>query len=173
VTAPAIASGQAWCTFQLAGGDYGVELARVQEVLRAQPVTRLPHAPAAIAGLMNLRGRIVPVVDTRRVLGIDGARAGDVARRSGLVIVRSADGPVALLVDAIGDVRRAEDAAPSLPAAESPLVARTLALPGQLLVVLDLDRVLERAFAAPEVTPPSVTPTTTVTSPTRADGSRS
>ena len=158
----ALANGQAWCTFQLAGGDYGVELARVQEVLRSQPVTRLPHAPSAIAGLMNLRGRIVPVVDTRRLLGIDEPRSGDVARSGGLVVVRGAEGPVALLVDAIGDVRRAEDAPPSLPAAESPLIARTLALPGQLLVVLDLDRALERAFASPAAP-----------SPTRADGSRS
>jgi len=158
----ALANGQAWCTFQLAGGDYGVELARVQEVMRSQPVTRLPHAPHAIAGLMNLRGRIVPVVDTRRLLGIDEPRSGDVARSGGLVVVRGAEGPVALLVDAIGDVRRAEDAPPSLPAAESPLIARTLALPGQLLVVLDLDRALERAFASPAAP-----------SPTRADGSRS
>jgi purine-binding chemotaxis protein CheW len=158
----ALANGQAWCTFQLAGGDYGVELARVQEVMRSQPVTRLPHAPHAIAGLMNLRGRIVPVVDTRRLLGIDEPRSGDVARSGGLVVVRGAEGPVALLVDAIGDVRRAEDAPPSLPAAESPLIACTLALPGQLLVVLDLDRALERAFASPGTTPP-----------TRADGSRS
>ena len=161
MTASALAPAQAWCTFQLAGGDYGVELARVQEVLRSQPVTRLPHAPSAIAGLMNLRGRIVPVVDTRRLLGLDEPRAG-VERRSGFVVVRGADGPVALLVDAIGDVRRAEDAPPSLPAAESSLVARTLALPGQLLVVLDLDRALERAFALPGPT-----------LPTRADGSRS
>ena len=158
----ALANGQAWCTFRLAGGDYGVELARVQEVMRSQPVTRLPHAPHAIAGLMNLRGRIVPVVDTRRLLGIDEPRSGDVARRGGFVVVRGAEGPVALLVDAIGDVRRAEDTPPSLPATESPFIARTLALPGQLLVVLDLDRALERAFAAPGAA-----------SPTRADGSRS
>ena len=162
----ALATGEAWCTFQLAGADYGVELARVQEVLRSQPVTRLPHAPHAIAGLMNLRGRIVPVVDTRRLLGIDEPPAG-AARRSGFVVVHGADGPVALLVDAIGDVRRTENSPPALAAAQSPLVARALALPGQLLVVLDLDRVHESAFASPGVTPPGVT------SPTRADGSRS
>ena len=153
MTAPALAPAQAWCTFQLAGGDYGVELARVQEVLRSQPVTRLPHAPNAIAGLMNLRGRIVPVVDTRRLLGLDEPRAG-VERRSGFVVVRGADGPVALLVDAIGDVRRAESANPpallappgATDADGPPLVTSTLEFPGLLLVDLDLDRVLERAF---------------------------
>jgi len=163
VNAPAAVSAQAWCTFRLAGGNYGVELARVQEVLRPLPVTRLPLAPPAIAGLINLRGRIVPVVDLQVVLGRESApaRSADapasraVGSSGGFVVVRSAEGPVALLVDAIGDVRRADQPPPpSLAAAPAtgrapggPLIARTLALPGELLVVLDLDRVLARAFS--------------------------
>jgi len=151
VRAPATLGAQAWCTFQLAGGDYGVEWARVREVLRPQPVSRLPLAPPAIAGLMNLRGRIVPVVDLRIVLGLWDAGSATHAP-GGLVVVGSADGPVALLVDAIGDVRRVDGDVPALPADPNagadaaPLAVRTLAFPGQLLVVLDLDRVLERAF---------------------------
>jgi purine-binding chemotaxis protein CheW len=152
VNAPVGLAAQAWCTFQLSGSDYGVELSRVREVLRPQPVTRLPLAPPAIAGLMNLRGRIVPVVDPRIVLGRWDADAAAHAP-GGLVVVSGADGPVALLVDAIGDVRRVAGDVPALATAASadadaePLVVRTLAFPGQLLVVLDLDRVLERAFA--------------------------
>jgi len=160
MNAPAAVRAQAWCTFRLAGGDYGVELAHVQEVLRPLPVTRLPLAPPAIAGLINLRGRIVPVVDTCLVLGRGAApaRSTDPAARGAFVVVRSAEGPVALLVDAIGDVRHA-DAAPLPSLATEPvagrdpggsLIACTLALPGQLLVVLDLDRVLAHAFATQE-----------------------
>jgi purine-binding chemotaxis protein CheW len=152
VSAAVAASPQAWCTFRLGDGHYGVALAHVQEVLRPLPVTRLPLAPRSIAGLMNLRGRIVPVVDVRELLGCDAVP--DAA--GGLVVVQSDDGPVALLVDAIGDVRRAEASAPpsALPAEPArddggALVERTLALPGELLVVLDLDRVLARAFASP------------------------
>lgn len=160
MSAPGTVSAQAWCTFRLAGGNYGVELARVQEVLRPLPVTRLPLAPRAIAGLINLRGRIVPVVDLQVVLGTESAPARSTVApagptRGGFVVVRSPEGPMALLVDAIGDVRRGDDAPPpSLAAAPStgrepdgPLIARTLALPGELLVVLDLDRVLARAFS--------------------------
>jgi len=160
MTTSAAVSGLAWCTFRLAGRDYGVELARVLEVLRPQPITRLPLSPPAIAGLLNLRGRIVPVVDPRVVLG---AARPSLDARGGLVVVSGDDGPVALLVDAIGDVRRADPAAPvlaSLPGSAghpdagrgddaSPLVACTLALPGELLNVLDLDGVLARAFATP------------------------
>jgi len=147
-------SAQAWCAFELAGGQYGVELARVQEVLRPQPVTRLPLAPPAIAGLLNLRGRIVPVVDPCVVL--ERGAAPD-REHGGIVVVHGADGPVALLVDAIGDVRRAgtDTAAPVLPAADAaerttaPLVTATFALDDRLLDVLDLDRLLARAFARP------------------------
>ena len=142
-------SAPAWCTFRLAQDHYGVELGRVQEVLRPLPVTRLPLAPPAIAGLLNLRGRIVTVVDLRVVLGVETAPA------AGLVVVRGSEGPVALLVDAIGDVRRTDAATPALaaePAGDDhvSLVASTLALPGELLAVLDLDRVLARAFAPEE-----------------------
>jgi chemotaxis signal transduction protein len=106
---------------------------------------------------MNLRGRIVPVVDLRVVLGRDAAPAAGTG--AGLVVVRSVEGPVALLVDAIGDVRRADSleplraspaAGPELPDDGGSLVAGTLAFPGELLVVLDLDRVLACAFGALE-----------------------
>jgi purine-binding chemotaxis protein CheW len=148
---------RAWCTFRLGDGHYGLELARVEEVLRPLPVTRLPLASRGIAGLMNLRGRIVPVVDLRAVLGRDAAPAAGAA--AGLVVVRSVEGPVALLVDAIGGVRRTDALEPlrALPGASSELrddggslVASTLAFPGELLVVLDLDRVLACAFGALE-----------------------
>ena len=154
MNAPAAVSAQAWCTFRLAGGVYGVELSRVQEVLRPLPVTRFPLSPPAIAGLINLRGRIVPVVNTHVVLGGGPAPV----RSTGFVVVRSAQGPVALLVDAIGDVRHADAAlppslAPGPATGRDPggsLIAATLALPGELLVVLDLDRVLARAFILEE-----------------------
>ena len=149
MSALAAVSPQAWCTFRLGAGHYGIELSRVQEVLRPLTITRHPLAPPGIAGLTNLRGRIVTVVDLRAVLGAGAAPDAAAA----LVVVRSAEGAVALLVDAIGDVRRvgAGGLAPSLAAEPvrddaGSLVARTWALPGELLVELDLDRVLERAF---------------------------
>ena len=151
MSAPAAVSPQAWCTFRIAGDPYGVELPRVQEVLRPLPVTRVPLAPPAIAGLVNLRGRIVTVVDPRIVLG---GEAGP-AVAGGLVVVHGTDGPVALLVDAIGDVRRTDGSESSPPPSlavspagedEGSLIACTLALPGELLAVLDLDRVIARAF---------------------------
>lgn len=161
-----------WCTFELADGLYGVPLERAHEVLRPQTLTRVPLAPPAVAGLLNLRGRIVPAVDPRVPLGLaPGAGSRPGAGHGALVVVREAastsgdgrNGPglVALLVDEIGDVQRAPAAAPPVPARGAPpaatihdagpvvpaLATATVALAGRLLVVLDLDRLLERAFA--------------------------
>src|SRR5262249_55256003 len=101
-----------------------------------------------------LRGRIVPVVDLRVLLA-----RGAADETSFLVVVRTDDGPVGLLVDEIGDVERerederspalAEPATVERAEAGTPVIAATIARPDHLLVVLDLDRTLARAFERP------------------------
>jgi len=145
-----------WCTFGVADGLYGVDLPRVDEVLRPQPLTRVPLAPPAVAGLMNLRGRIVPAVDLRVLFRLPPRESG-----GGMVVVRGPEGPVALLVDAIGDVRHAPDSARSdreRAVANDPLFSHAVALPERLLVVLDLDHVLDAAFARPDSVPHEAVP---------------
>jgi purine-binding chemotaxis protein CheW len=88
------------CTFQVDALFIGIEIGRIQEILRAQPVTPVPLAPASIRGLMSLRGQIVPVVDLGERLGVR-LRSGDDAFN---VLIRTAEGPVSLLVDYVGDV---------------------------------------------------------------------
>jgi purine-binding chemotaxis protein CheW len=58
------------CTFRVATLEFGVEVMKVQEVLRAQSMTVVPLAPDAISGLVNLRGQIVTAIDMRRRLGL-------------------------------------------------------------------------------------------------------
>ena len=88
-------------TFHVDGHLFGVEVAAVQEVVRYQPMTRVPLAPPALSGLINLRGQIIPAVDLRRRLGFPDRPAGELPMD---VIVRTGDGMVSLLVDRIGDV---------------------------------------------------------------------
>ncbi len=149
MSAVARATDTGWCTFHVADRDYGVELSRVNEVLRSQPLARVPLAPPAVAGLLNLRGHIVPAVDLRTLFGLAPRSAG------ALVVVSADDGPVALVVDAIGDVQRSALLPPGAleadtHAAHDSLCAQTIPLPGSLLVVLDLGRVLQKAFDRPE-----------------------
>ena len=140
---PATAALEAgWCTFQVSDGLYGLDVARVHEVLRPQPLTRVPLAPPAVAGLLNLRGQIVPAVDLRTLFGLD-----PLASPGGLVVVRSGDGLTALVVDAIGDVRRPEGARVPLEHGDGdPFRTCTVPLADRLLTVLDVDRLLELAF---------------------------
>lgn len=67
--------GSRWCSFLVAGRCFSVDAAMVAEVLRATTVNRVPLAAPAIAGLLNLRGRIVPVIDMRLRLGFEPAAA--------------------------------------------------------------------------------------------------
>ena len=144
-----------WCTFTVAGGLYGLDVTRVQEVLRQVPITRLPLAPPAVRGLINLRGRIVPAIDLRHVLGLAPSATG---AAGGHLIVFDGASPVSLVVDSIGDVRHAAGAGlvpvpHTLTGPARDLVAGAVPLPDELLFVLDLDRTLDRAFADPNALP--------------------
>lgn len=155
-----VSTGTGWCTFTVAGRLCGLDVTRVQEVLRPLPVTPLPLAPPAVRGLLNLRGRIVPAVDLRAVLGLPAAPG---SAPGGHLIVFDGDSPVSLIVDSIGDVRHADGAAlvpvpHTLDGAARDLVAGAVPLPDGLLLALDLDRTLERAFAGANAPHPTGRP---------------
>jgi purine-binding chemotaxis protein CheW len=85
------------CTFTVQGLLLGLPVADVQEVLREPEVTPIPGAPAAVRGLVNLRGDIIVATDLRRRLALP-ARTGDGSAMS--LVVRTPDGPAALAADA-------------------------------------------------------------------------
>jgi purine-binding chemotaxis protein CheW len=90
-----------FCTFYLDKLMFGVELEKVQEVIRYLEITQIPLAPSLVSGLMNLRGQIVTGIDLRRRLDLADRPDGTAPMN---VVIRSADGAVSLLVDEIGDV---------------------------------------------------------------------
>ena len=78
-----VAQTQQLCTFAVDRYTFGVEVQKVQEVLRFQQMTRVPLAPWVVRGLINLRGKIVTAIDLRRRLGLpDAAPAGVTPMRS-------------------------------------------------------------------------------------------
>ena len=129
-------------TFRLDGDLYGVEVAHVQEVLRSQSLTRVPLAPAAVAGLINLRGQVVTAIELRERLG----RPPRPADTDAVVIVVRLDGEaVSLLVDSIADVVDVDAAdfeAPpdTLEGQERDLIRGAYKLDGQLLLALDVHK---------------------------------
>jgi purine-binding chemotaxis protein CheW len=128
-----------YCTFHVAGLFLGVDVLSVQEVLRATELARVPLAPATVEGLLNLRGQIVTTIDLRRRLSFE-PRAADAEPM--FMIVHTADGYVALVVDSVGDVIEVNDETyeptpETLPATARALVSGVHKLPGRLLHLLD------------------------------------
>jgi purine-binding chemotaxis protein CheW len=131
-----------FCTFFLNGLFFGVEVLKVQEVIRYQEMTGVPLASRNIQGLINLRGQIVTAIDLRRRLELP-PRTGDQLPMN--VVVRTDDGAVSLLVDEIGDVVEIEHDIFERPPETLRGVARELVtgvykLKERLLLILDTEK---------------------------------
>jgi purine-binding chemotaxis protein CheW len=129
-------------TFWLDGDLFGVEVAHVQEVLRSQSITRVPLAPPAVAGLINLRGQVVTAIELRERLGRTPRPAGE---EPVVIVVRLHGEAVSLLVDSIADVvdvdlRDFEAPPDTLDGAGRDLIRGAYKLDGQLLLALDVNR---------------------------------
>ena len=136
---------QQFTTFTLDGHLFGVEVETVQEVIRYQETTRVPLAPGAIGGLINLRGQVITALDLRRRLGM-AERAEGVLPMN--VVVRTEDGAVSLLVDQIGDVietdpKHFESPPDTVTLAARELIRGAYRLDGALLLALDVPRAVE------------------------------
>ncbi|MFO0803204.1 MAG: chemotaxis protein CheW [Gemmataceae bacterium] len=136
-----------FCTFFLRDLCFGLEVTRVQEIIRHQPMTRVPLAPPVVRGLINLRGQIVTALDLRRRLDFPD-RGEDLLPVN--VVVRTGDGAVSLLVDEIGDVltvRESDFEHPpeTLRGPARDLIRGAYKLENRLLLILDTDRVVSLA----------------------------
>ena len=134
-----------FATFFIKDLYFGIEVRKVQEVLRAQEMTRVPLAPPVLRGLINLRGQIVAAIDMRRRLSLPPRVEEEESMN---VIVRAGDGAVSLLVDEIGDVIHvaAESYEPvpeTMEAYLKQVVEGVYKLEGRLLLVLDTERTLQ------------------------------
>ena len=133
-------------TFEVAGQLFGIAVGRVHEVFRPQAISPVPLARAEIAGVLNLRGRIVTLLCARRRLGL-GPRAQGAPAPMALRIDSRGDS-YGLLVDAVGEVLQvAESAGEPAPSNLDPrwtaLSAGVYRLDGRLLASLDVERLLD------------------------------
>jgi purine-binding chemotaxis protein CheW len=140
-----------YATFEVCGHYLGIAVLEVQEVLREQQLTPVPLAPPVIAGLINLRGQIVPALEMRALLDLPERSA---AESTLSVVLRTEDGPVSLQVDEIGEVLDIDQASFDAPPLNlEPHIRRCLSGVCQagerLLLVLDAGRTADvtAAFA--------------------------
>lgn len=90
-----------WVTFRLDGETYGINVMQVQEVLRMTEIAPVPGAPDYVVGIINLRGNVVTVIDTRKRFGLMPTESDDATR---IVIIESDNNIVGILVDSVAEV---------------------------------------------------------------------
>jgi purine-binding chemotaxis protein CheW len=136
---------QQFCTFFVDDLFFGVEVEKVQEVLRYQAMTRVPLAPPVVRGLINLRGQIVTAMDLRSRLQLSESPADQLPMN---VVIRDDADATSLLVDRIGDVLEVDETAFERPPETLRGVARELVtgaykLEDRLLLVLDTEKLVD------------------------------
>ena len=144
-----VATTAQYCTFTLDGLYFGVDVLKVQEVIRYQEMTRIPGAPAVVSGLINLRGQLVTALDLRQRLQLQVRPDGQLPMN---VVVRTEEGATSLLVDEIGDVIELDDSTHERPPETIDAITREVVrgvhnLEGRLLLVLDIERLIASSGA--------------------------
>jgi len=122
---------------ELADEHYGLDIAKVFEIIRHQPITAVPRSPQFVKGVINLRGRIIPVVDLRERFGMPQA---DPTKETRIVVAESATTRVGLIVDSVSEVllvpADAVEATPEVAAGADAEYLRGIANLGDRLVLL-------------------------------------
>ncbi len=132
-------------TFFLGREEYGVDVRLVQEIIRVSAITQVPRAPEFIKGVINLRGRIIPVVDLKRKLALGEV---EIARATRIVVVKIKERLIGLLVDGASQVLKvpvsAIDAAPEdvVEMDDATSIRGVAKLPDRLIILMDLMKTL-------------------------------
>lgn len=131
-------------TFRLKDETYGINVMQVQEVLRVAEIAPVPGAPHYVLGIINLRGNVVTVIDTRVRFGLPSAQIDDLSR---IIVIESEAQVVGILVDSVAevvDLHASEiDSAPNVGNEESSRYIQGVASrDSNLLIVVDLNKLL-------------------------------
>jgi len=130
--------------FTLAGETYGVETCHVREVCQLKELTAVPCTPPFVAGVMNLRGQILAILDLRKFFDLPG---GGLTELNRVIVLRGGDDELGLLADSIDGVRSvpASDLQEGLPTLTGSRERFLKGVTGQMLAVLDGGRLLSDA----------------------------
>jgi len=133
-----------WVTFRLENEKYGINVMQVQEVLRITEIAPVPGAPAYVLGIINLRGNVVTVIDTRNRFGLASVETDDSSR---VVIIESEEQVVGILVDSVAEVVDLQpseiETAPNVGTEESvKFIQGVASYDGELLILVDLNKLL-------------------------------
>src|SRR3989344_5977946 len=133
-----------WVTFKLDNESYGINVMRVQEVLRYTEIAPVPGAPSYVLGIINLRGNVVTVIDTRQRFGLIPTEVNDNTR---IVIIEADKQVVGIMVDSVAEavyLRQSEvETAPNVGNEESAkFIQGVCNKNGELLILVELDKMM-------------------------------
>ncbi|HEV8077549.1 MAG TPA: chemotaxis protein CheW [Marinobacter sp.] len=133
-----------YVTFRLDDETYGINVMQIQEVLRYSEIAPVPGSPDYVLGIINLRGNVVTVIDTRRRFGLNDA---DVTDSSRIVVMESADQVMGILVDSVAEVvylKSSEiETAPNVGSEESArFIQGVCNKNGELIILVEFDKML-------------------------------
>ncbi|MCL1985384.1 MAG: chemotaxis protein CheW [Betaproteobacteria bacterium] len=132
-------------TFNIAEEEFGVDILSVQEIIRLMQITTVPRAPACIEGVINLRGKVIPVIDMRKRFNLPAVERDN---RTRIIVMEFGAKIVGFLVDAVSEVLRipantVEPAPAVVSGVGSEYIKGVGKLDDRLLILLDLDSLLE------------------------------
>ncbi len=133
-------------TFSIGGEEFGVEILTVQEIIRMLEITRVPKAPDFVEGVINLRGKVIPIIDLRKRFGLE-SKSHD--KNTRIVVIEINKMIVGFVVDSVSEVLRipadtVEPPPPVVAGLDSEYISGVGKLEDRLLILLDLDRLLSR-----------------------------
>ncbi len=133
-------------SFHIAGEEFGLDILRVQEIIRIQQLTRVPNSPDFVDGVINLRGKVIPVIALRRRFGLEEL-AHD--KQTRIVVIEVRGTVLGFIVDSVSEVLRIPadtvEPPPRLGKVEREYVSGVGKLDNRLLILLDVDRLMSDA----------------------------
>lgn len=132
-------------SFNIGDEEFGVDILKVQEIIRLVEITRVPNAPSFVEGVINLRGKVIPVIDLRKRLGMPSITASSESR---IVVVELESRIIGFLVDCVNEVLRISSSITEPPPAiiagiDADYITAIGKLEDRILILLDLERILD------------------------------
>ena len=131
-------------TFSIGEEEFGVDILKVQEIIRTMEITKVPRAPEFVEGVINLRGKVIPIIDLRRRFGLSSKTHDSHTR---IIVIEINSMIVGFVVDSVSEVLRipvstVEPPPPVVAGMDSDYISGVGKLQDRLLILLDLDKLL-------------------------------
>lgn len=135
---------QQYVIFQLEKETFGIDIAKVWEIITPKTITKVPHTASFIEGIINLRGQVIPVIDLRKRFGLP---TGERTRSERIVVIEIEGNTLGMFVDGVSEVLhinsdQVEAPPPAVTNVDSDYLAGVAKLEERLIILLNLDKVL-------------------------------